>query len=311
MESNVKRAEEVRAATAVVLCDGDMPTKKTQELLDAYINGTITLGDLHSSVDRNYGLSHLDIASKMEHYEERIQYVDALSRFEQAQLYYWKEAPSVMANRLHIFDEEVLRGYEDDIVNVNMMRYLAQPTEKQMDYESLLKTHEVLFKDVYVWAGQERLFNVSKGEHWGDKKVSFADWHEVRFHGERRMRQMNEVLWDRLGEKERLEEFCYRLARMWQVHPFREGNTRTTMAFGMRYAEMIGLHLDLTKLFAHAKEVRNQLVQACAGDCSAFVATLQECLVTKPLEQKIHECEERKKESSFSPVTSVVEREVR
>ena len=50
------------------------------------------------------------------------------------------------------------------------------------------------------------------------------------------------------------------LAKLWKVHPFREGNTRTTVTFLCQYADEIGLNPNRELFENNAQYVRTALV---------------------------------------------------
>lgn len=55
-------------------------------------------------------------------------------------------------------------------------------------------------------------------------------------------------------------EFCDSLAKLWKIHPFREGNTRTTVTFCCQFIDDQG-HIINRKLFEdNARYVRTALV---------------------------------------------------
>lgn len=60
-------------------------------------------------------------------------------------------------------------------------------------------------------------------------------------------------------------EFTRNIADLWQVHPFREGNTRTTMTFATHFADRNGYPLDKQLFGENAGYVRNELVKASDG----------------------------------------------
>ena len=55
-------------------------------------------------------------------------------------------------------------------------------------------------------------------------------------------------------------EFSESLAKLWRVHPFREGNTRTTITFCCQYADEIGLKPNRELFEKNAQYVRTALV---------------------------------------------------
>ena len=64
------------------------------------------------------------------------------------------------------------------------------------------------------------------------------------------------------------------MADLWKVHPFREGNTRTTVTFICQFAESKGLPLDRELFEQNAAYLRSALVAATAifrdGDFRKF-----------------------------------------
>ncbi len=55
-------------------------------------------------------------------------------------------------------------------------------------------------------------------------------------------------------------EFSESLAHLWRVHPFREGNTRTTVTFCCQYADEIGLCPNRDLFEENAQYVRTAMV---------------------------------------------------
>lgn len=66
--------------------------------------------------------------------------------------------------------------------------------------------------------------------------------------------------WDDMNKHETAVQFADSLAKLWQVHPFREGNTRTIITFCCQYADEIGLHLNRDLFGNNAQYVRTALV---------------------------------------------------
>lgn len=58
------------------------------------------------------------------------------------------------------------------------------------------------------------------------------------------LKDMRNKAWKSMSREEAAAEFCDSLARLWKVHPFREGNTRTTITFCCQYADEIGLMIN-------------------------------------------------------------------
>lgn len=63
-----------------------------------------------------------------------------------------------------------------------------------------------------------------------------------------------------MSHQEAAEEMSESLARLWKVHPFREGNTRTVITFCCQYSDTIGLNPDRMLFENNSKYVRDALV---------------------------------------------------
>lgn len=59
-------------------------------------------------------------------------------------------------------------------------------------------------------------------------------------------------------------------AAIWQTHPFREGNTRSVIAFSVLLAAKLGAELDYELFSNHAAYVRNALVWCTQGMYSIY-----------------------------------------
>lgn len=59
-----------------------------------------------------------------------------------------------------------------------------------------------------------------------------------------------------------IKRICRFVSGIWQIHPFAEGNTRTTAVFTMKYLQTFGFKVDNTIFKNHSWYFRNALVRA-------------------------------------------------
>ena len=64
--------------------------------------------------------------------------------------------------------------------------------------------------------------------------------------------------------------FSKLIAKLWQVHPFRDGNTRTIVTYAFRFAEEHGFKMDRNLLLDNFEYVRKALVKASDGEYSEY-----------------------------------------
>ena len=114
--------------------------------------------------------------------------------------------------------------------------------------EYFISIHAKLFKDVLPTAGKIRSVNIRNAL----VRANFADYaHDVK------------------REWGFLEAFFRNLllvAQIWQVHPFGEGNTRTTAVFTIKYLRSLGFAVDNDAFRDNAWYFRNALVRANFAD---------------------------------------------
>lgn len=77
---------------------------------------------------------------------------------------------------------------------------------------------------------------------------------------------LNQVEWTDISVEEMIPLFSDLIARLWLIHPFREGNTRTVMRFAGLFANAKGLPLNSKLLRDHASYVRKSLVLYCVDE---------------------------------------------
>ena len=62
------------------------------------------------------------------------------------------------------------------------------------------------------------------------------------------------------------------ISGIWQIHPFREGNTRTTAVFTIKYLRSLGFEVENDMFKAHSWYFRNALVRA---NCQNIVKSIE------------------------------------
>ena len=65
-----------------------------------------------------------------------------------------------------------------------------------------------------------------------------------------------------LSEEDKVRHICQFVSGLWQIHPFREGNTRTTAVFTIQYLRSLGYVATNDMFKEHSWYFRNALVRA-------------------------------------------------
>lgn len=151
---------------------------------------------------------------------------------------------------------------ECDLVSTRIVELLQEDSfELSIDY--LKYVHKYLFQDVYEFAGEFRKVDFSKHERilnndsvaYGDHKLLEQSLdYDITLEKNKSYKKMNIV--DVINN---ITDFS---SRIWQIHPFREGNTRTTALFIEKYLVSLGYNVDNTLFKDKSVYFRNALVRS-------------------------------------------------
>lgn len=152
--------------------------------------------------------------------------------------------------------------FECDLVSTRIVELLQEDNfELSVDY--LKYVHKYLFQDVYEFAGEFRKVDFSKHERilnndsvaYGDHKLLEQSLdYDITLEKNKNYNEMNIV--DVINN---ITDFS---SRIWQIHPFREGNTRTTALFIEKYLVSMGYNVDNTMFKDKSVYYRNALVRS-------------------------------------------------
>ena len=172
---------------------------------------------------------------------------------------------------LNIKDEKILEEAESDITYIKLLDIDDKINSDNFDYDRIKQIHKYIFGDIYEWAGQERGINIVKGERvLGGDTVRYSDMNHIETDMKMALEELNSISWRNMNIDETAEKFSVIIAKIWQVHPFREGNTRTIMTFATQFAESHGFKMNKNLLRENAGYVRDSLVKASDGQYSEY-----------------------------------------
>lgn len=185
--------------------------------------------------------------------------------------YYLYDDVPVLRNLLNIKDEKLLEEAESNITYVKLLDIDDKICTDVFDYQHIKDIHAYIFGDLYEWAGKERGINIVKGERvLGGDTVRYADTNSIETEMEAALKELNQVNWEVLNISETAELFSKLIAKIWQIHPFREGNTRTIITFATQFAEKHGFRMNKALLKENSEYVRDALVKASDGMYSEY-----------------------------------------
>lgn len=186
-----------------------------------------------------------------EHIEGRINIDEAQARIDS--YYQTKEARQ---------NQDSANTREADIVASRIAKLLGEATFNFSTF-TYFNIHKKLFAGLYPHAGKIRPYNITKKE-WvlnGDT-VQYCDFDIILdtlnydFDKERKFSFIG------LSTEQKISHISKFISNVWQIHPFCEGNTRTTAVFLIKYLKFFGFPVNNAPFAKNAWYFRNALVRA-------------------------------------------------
>lgn len=127
----------------------------------------------------------------------------------------------------------------------------------------LAAIHRAIFEGVFKHAGKFRNYDISKNE-WVLRggSVMYGRWQDLSMTIEYDLEQERKFDYIALNKDQMIEHLATFVAGLWQIHPFGEGNTRTTAIFTIKYLRMLGFSVNNDMFERHSWYFRNALVRA-------------------------------------------------
>lgn len=154
------------------------------------------------------------------------------------------------------------RTEEADKVSVRIAAILSEKafTFSPSEYIGI---HRKLFFEIYKHAGKIRDYNITKKEWVLDgATVLYGNAAELRRTLEYDFEQEKKFSYKGLSTDEIIEHLAFFISRLWQIHIFGEGNTRTTAVFFIKYLRSLGYDATNDIFAENAWYFRNALVRA-------------------------------------------------
>ena len=133
---------------------------------------------------------------------------------------------SVLINKFNIRNEAKLNEVESVLVSARNAEWLSEPEVSTFDFFHYKAIHHFLFSDLYDWAGQVRMVNISK------KGTRFTLAENIERQAELIFKRLKDCNYFKgLQHDEFIDEIVDFYCVTNELHPFREGNGRTQRAF--------------------------------------------------------------------------------
>ena len=158
------------------------------------------------------------------------------------------------------------RTEEADKVVVRIAKILS---EKAFSFtpNEYISIHKKLFTGIYGHAGKLRDYNITKRE-WvlNGATVLYGSASELRATLDYDFSEEKKFSYKNLSMEEIIHHLAIFVSRLWQIHVFGEGNTRTTAVFFIKYLRTLGFDATNDIFAENAWYFRNALVRANYND---------------------------------------------
>ena len=168
---------------------------------------------------------------------------------------YYEESPASTSD-----DDD--RTEEADKVASRIAQILSETAFSFSPLE-YLSIHKKLFKGIYNHAGKMRTYNITKKEWVLDgATVVYGSASQLKATLEYDFSQEKEFSYKNLMMDEIIHHLALFISKLWQIHVFEEGNTRTTAVFFIKYLRTLGFNVTNDIFAENAWYFRNALVRA-------------------------------------------------
>jgi cell filamentation protein len=174
----------------------------------------------------------------------------------------------VLKNKLGIRNNDALTIAEREITSLKLLMLYNMPQMIKFDFESLCKIHKTIFDDIYEWAGKIRRGDfLSKGN-------------SIFCRGLYIMENANKIFGNLLKENnlcklrksQFIERIAYYMGEINALHPFREGNGRTSREFFRQLSLNANYVLDFSKI--EKEELLTADIEAFNGQYNRLIKIL-------------------------------------
>jgi Protein involved in cell division len=163
--------------------------------------------------------------------------------YEGASFYCYPDS-AILINKYDIKNEDLLNRAERKLTELKAVELVNNPVKGNFDFKHFCDIHKFLFEDIYEWAGQKRKGGfMSKGSTVFAKsefiESSFNEYYE---------RLVKDNFLKSLDKDAFCKSLAYYMSEINKIHPFREGNGRTSKIYFEQLAENAGYDLDFSMI---------------------------------------------------------------
>jgi len=181
----------------------------------------------------------------------------------------------VLINKLGIRDEKTLLIAEREITSVKILMLYNTGNIYNLDFKNLCKIHQIIFEDIYEWAG-----HIRHGDFLSKGNSIFCRGKFIVDNANKIMKNLlNENYLKRLNKERFIERMAFYMGELNALHPFREGNGRTMREFFRQLSLNANYVLDFSKI--QKEELLIADIEAFNGEYDNLMKILSEAVRSK------------------------------
>lgn len=183
---------------------------------------------------------------------------------------YCYEGTNTLVNKLDIKDSKLLEEYEKTTVALKLLSLEKQGISGKFDITHFSNIHRFLFDEIYLFAGLFRTENIAKDN------FRFAEWEYIESELNKLLDNLkSENYLQNLDKQALAERLAYYTAELNVLHPFREGNGRTTREFIRQLALKNNYYLNFNSV--SSTELLNASIKSVI-DTTDLINIIFKCL---------------------------------
>lgn len=184
-------------------------------------------------------------------------------------IYCYKDT-NVLKNRFGLRDAKKLRELEADISAIRQNDLLTNPIQGRFTANHLCHIHQYLLGDIYPFAGHFRKEDIMKGS------TRFLSHRDIKSKLTKLLLELaKEHHLQGLTQDMLIDRSAYYFAELNYIHPFREGNGRSTREFMRQLYALNGYTVDWA---AVSTDELLEAMEASVYDTAQLKAILRLCL---------------------------------
>ncbi|KMO21348.1 Fic/DOC family protein [Methylobacterium platani] len=200
---------------------------------------------------------------------------------------YVYEGTDTLRNNAGIRDPEALAEREQIVSFQALRQMLKEPVLGNFDQAHFAAIHKRLFAEVYPWAGETRTVELWKPEIvLNGRSVAYAPPAQIDGLMRSALSSLAREEPGNLKDSRPAIRLAQNMATLFQAHPFREGNTRTLLAFMEQYARHHKQPLDQALINRVPSETRDKFVLATRGQIQPLAEMVRNARYSE--EQRAH-----------------------